>query len=169
MVTADVWSDQIRAFRLSLSVQGLRHHTVRNYVGPVERFAREAGDTTASQVGSAHVRDHTAALQRRNSPKTVHEAQRALRRFFRFLLEEGEVERDPTREMKLVRYRVDPQPTYTEAEVKRLLLVCNTKNRAGLRDRAIVTVLFDTGVRVGELVKTGEFHHFTKGKGRGGR
>jgi len=155
MDTADVWSVQIRAFRLYLTVGGLRHHTVRNYVGPVERFARQAGDTLASHVGSADIRDHTAVLQGRNSAKTVHEAQRALRRFFRFLLEEGEVEQDPTAELKLVRYRVDPQPTYTEAEVKRLLLVCNTKAREGLRDRALVTVLFDTGVRVGALVSMG--------------
>ena len=67
-------------------------------------------------------------------PKTVHEVQLGLRRFYRFLVQEGEVASDPTQGMKLARYRVDPQPTYTEAEVKRLLLVCNVKARAGLRD-----------------------------------
>ena len=54
--------------------------------------------------------------------------------------------------MKLVRYRIDPQQIYTEAEVKRLLAVCDPRKREGIRDRAIVTVLYDTGVREGELV-----------------
>ena len=57
--------------------------------------------------------------------------------------------------MKLVRYRVSPQPTYTEAEVNRLLTACNPKTREGIRDRALVTVLFDTGAREGELVSMG--------------
>ena len=54
--------------------------------------------------------------------------------------------------MTLVRYRVDPQPTYTEGEVKRLLAACDPSTREGIRDRAMVSVLFDTGVRQGELV-----------------
>jgi integrase/recombinase XerC/integrase/recombinase XerD len=91
-------------------------------------------------------------LQERVAPKTVYEAQLALRRFFRFLLREGETSVDPTLPVKLTRYRVDPQPTYTPAEVKRLLLACNTSSPNGLRDRALVMTLFDTGVREGELV-----------------
>jgi integrase len=57
--------------------------------------------------------------------------------------------------MKLARYKVRPQPTYSEAEVKRLLLACAPKTRTGLRDRALIMVLFDTGVREGELVSMG--------------
>ena len=57
--------------------------------------------------------------------------------------------------MKLTRYRVDPQPTYTDAEVKRLLLACNMRVHIGVRDRALVMVLYDTGVREGELVSMG--------------
>jgi len=64
-------------------------------------------------------------LQGRRSAKTVYEAQLGLRRFFRFLVREGEIEADPTSNMQLTRYRVDPQPTYSSAKVKRLLLACN--------------------------------------------
>ena len=55
-------------------------------------------------------------MQERRSAKTVYEAQIALRRFFRFLVREGELSQEPSRDIKLTRYRVDPQPTYTEAE-----------------------------------------------------
>ena len=132
MDTAAVWSAQVRGFRLALMVEGLRPHTIRNYVGPVERFAQELSDTLPQRVSPADIRLFTASLQERVSAKTVHEAQRGLRRFFRFLLEEAEIKSDPMREMKLVRYHVAPQPTYTEAEVKRLLLVLHTPVFSGI-------------------------------------
>ena len=145
----------IRAFRLALTVEGLRPRTVQNYVSSAEQFAAYLGDHPLRGVKAPDIREFTVIAQERLAAKTVHELQLGLRRFFRFLLQEREIRRDPTREMKLVRYRVDPQPTYTEAEVKRLLMVCNPRMRNGLRDRAMVMVLFDTGVRQGELVSMG--------------
>jgi integrase/recombinase XerC len=95
------------------------------------------------------------ALGRTVVPKTVTEAQLGLRRFFKFLVAEGEIKSDPSQEIRLVRYRVDPQPTYTPIEVSLLLAACPSSTSMGARDSALVTVLFDTGVRVGELVSMG--------------
>ena len=65
--------------------------------------------------------------------------------------------------MKLVRYRVNPQPTYSGDEVKRILAACDTRTREGIRERALVMDLFDTGVREGELVVSQLWNR--KGKG----
>ena len=153
MDTAVGSSVPTRGFRLALTVEGLKPHTVDNYVRDVERFASHHQDL--QKATSTDVRAYILTLQERRSPKTVYETQLGLRRFYRFLLREGDIDRDPTATMKLVRYRVDPQPTYSPAEVKRLLLACNMRTREGLRDRAMVMVLFDTGVREGELVSMG--------------
>ena len=126
--------------------------TLANYVRDVERFAAHCNGRDPASVTSADVRAYVLDLLGRRSAKTVYEAQLALRRFFRFLTREGEIDKDPTRAMKLTRYRVDPQPTYSDAEVKRLLMTCSTQTLNGLRDRALVMVLYDTGVREGELV-----------------
>lgn len=155
MDTATGYPVLIRAFRLALTVEGLRPRTVQNYVGSAQQFAAHLGDKPLRAVKPSDIREFTVTAQMRLAAKTVHELQLGLRRFFRFLVQEGEVRRDPTRDMKLVRYRVDPQPTYTEAEVKRLLMVCNPRMRNGLRDRSMVMVLFDTGVREGELISMG--------------
>ena len=152
MNTAVGYPVLIRGFRLALTVEGLKPHTIDNYNRDVERFTAHHSCLSPQSTTSAHIRDFIATLQGNCAPKTVYEAQLAVRRFFRFLLREGEISRDPTDNMKLVRYRVDPQPTYTAAEVKRLLLSCNMRTKEGLRDRAMVMVLFDTGVREGELV-----------------
>ena len=155
MFTAVGYQVLIRGFRLALSVEGLRPHTIDNYVRDVERFAASHEGVDPQAVSSTHVRAYVLDLKVRLAPKTVYEAQLALRRFFRFLVREGDIQRDPTENMKLTRYRVDPQPTYTDAEVKRLLLACNMKAHTGIRDRALVMVLYDTGVREGELVSMG--------------
>lgn len=122
MDTAFGYSVLVRGFRLALSVEGLKPHTINCYVRDVERFAayQEASDPL-----SVTATDIRAYLQGRRSAKTVYEAQLGLRRFFRFLVREGEIEADPTSNMQLTRYRVDPQLTYSSAKVKRLLLACN--------------------------------------------
>ena len=155
MQTAVGFPVLIRAFRLALTVEGLRPHTVYNYTRDAERLATYFESRTPKSISASDIRAYVVTLQERFAPKTVHEAQLAFRRFFRYLFREGEIRRDPTSDMKLMRYRVNPQPTYTEAEVRRLLAVCEQRTREGVRDRALVTVLFDTGAREGEIVSMG--------------
>ena len=145
----------IRAFRLNLTIEGLRPRTIQNYVRDVERFTRSLNGKSPRSTAISHIRAYVLELQDRCAAKTVNEAQLALRRFFRFLVIEGEIGHDPTKDVKLVRYRVDPQPTYTELEVKRLLRACDASSLEGLRNKAMLMVLFDTGVREGELVSMG--------------
>ena len=142
----------IRAFRLALQVDGLRPHTITNYVRDAERFARWMGERPQASTTPDDVRTFLSEFQVGHSPKTVHETQLGMRRFFRFLVTEGELGSDPSEHMKLARYRVKPQPTYTEGEVKQLLSACDASTPEGIRNRALVTTLFDTGVRAGELV-----------------
>jgi len=145
----------VRSFNLALSVEGLKPHTVDCYVRDVERLAAFHEALDLRTATSFDLREYFLSLSDSVSPKTVYEAQLAVKRFYKFLVREGEIERSPAAEVKLVRYRVDPQPTYTVAEVKRLLLACKATTPEGVRDRALVTVLFDTGVREGELVSMG--------------
>jgi integrase/recombinase XerD len=152
MDRAHGYSALVRAFRLGLTVQGLRPHTVQTYVRDVERFTSTLNGHQPKDITTSDIREYFITYQDGRSPKTVREAQLALRSFFRFLVSEGEMARDPTRDMKLAKYRVEPQPTYTEGEVKRLLMVCDGKSLEGVRNRAMVMVLFDTGVRESELL-----------------
>jgi integrase/recombinase XerD len=145
----------LKGFRLALAVEGLRPKTVNNYLRDAESFAKHFEDRSPRTISPGDIRAFVATLQEGHAPKTVREAQLALRRFFRFLVREGELRRDPTSDMKLTSFRVEPQPTYREAEVKRLLLACDSRTLEGVRDKALILTLFDTGVREGELVSMG--------------
>ena len=151
MNTAVGCSVLLRGFRLALSVEGLRPHTIGNYCRDVERLANYV-DKDPHTVSATDIREFTLQLQTELSPKTVHEAQLGIRRFFRFLVGEGDRQHDPTSTIKLTRYKVEPRPTYTPAEVTRLIIACPTNTLNGIRDRAMVLTLIDTGVREGELV-----------------
>ena len=140
------------SFELSLKADGLRPHTVSCYLRDVRRFWEFAQPEDPKSVTSDQIRKFVTSLKSKLSPKTVHETQMGLRRFFRFLIAEGELTADPSKPVRLTKYRVTPQPTYTLDEVKKLLSSCRVSTKEGVRNHAIISVLFDTGVRESELV-----------------
>ncbi len=141
-----------QSFQLALEADGLRPHTISCYLRDVRRFWAYAEPSEHTDVTSNDVRRWVKHLTTYLSPKTVKEAQMGLGRFFRFLIAEGEIKSNPTTTVKLTKSKVRPQPTYTVEEVKQLLRSCRMDSKEGVRNAAIISVLFDTGVREGELV-----------------
>ena len=75
----------------------------------------------------------------------------ALKIFFRFLATKGVVERDPTATMTLPRIERYLPETLNEMQVEQLIDSIETKHPLGLRDRAIVELLYASGLRISEL------------------
>src|SRR5207302_1857152 len=75
----------------------------------------------------------------------------ALKIFFRFLSSKGEVERDPTEALSLPRIERYLPETLNELQVEQLLNGIDTKAPHGLRDRAMVELLYASGLRISEL------------------
>ena len=149
---ADGYSELIQSFQLSLQVAGLKPQTIKHYTSDTKRFLENCSPVTPDHISPNQVREYLDSLRVRVSPKTVYEAQLALRKFFRFMSDEGEIKSNPCDGIKLPKYRVAPQPIYSVEEIKELLRSCLLKTSTGIRDYAMMTVLFDTGVRVGELI-----------------
>ena len=143
------------SFALSPKVEGLRPHTISCYVREVRRLGERTDWIGPANIKTDHIRSYIDWLSGPVKPKTVAAAQLGLRRYFRFLIDEKEIEQDPSACIKLVRFRTDPQPTYTNYEIQKLISACDQSTQNGVRDQAMITVLFDTGVRVGELVSRG--------------
>ena len=76
----------------------------------------------------------------------------SLKRFYQYCLREGQVEADPTLKLDSPK-RVPRFPkTLTEADVEALLAAPDVNEPLGLRDRAMLEVLYASGLRVSELV-----------------
>jgi len=65
----------------------------------------------------------------------------------------GYVEQSPFANIKKVRLPLKIVQPFSPDDVLRLFDCCDNRNPIGLRDRAILLVLLDTGIRVGELVR----------------
>jgi integrase/recombinase XerD len=75
----------------------------------------------------------------------------ALKIFFRFLAGKGEIERDPTEALSLPRIERYLPETLNELQVEQLLNGIDTKAPLGLRDRAMIELLYASGLRISEL------------------
>src|SRR6266849_6715685 len=75
----------------------------------------------------------------------------ALKIFFRFLAGKGMVNRDPTQGLALPRIERYLPETLNELQVGQLIERIDTKVPLGLRNRAMVEVLYASGLRISEL------------------
>ncbi|MCH7739765.1 MAG: site-specific integrase [Chloroflexi bacterium] len=91
MDTAVGCSPLIKSFQLSLIADGLKPHTISCYIRDVERFLNYFGKSDPLLVTPDDTREFVSWMQSERSAKTVHESQLAIRRFYKFLVREGEV------------------------------------------------------------------------------
>lgn len=75
-----------------------------------------------------------------------------LRRFYRWAIRDSRVVQDPTVRLKGARQPPRFPKSLSEEQVEALLRAPDTDNNRGLRDRAMLELLYATGLRVSELV-----------------
>ena len=152
-----LWRRALQLYLEGLSVErGLSRNTVDGYRNDLTRLgealAKAGGrDLLTADAGSlsAHLRD----LQRQGlSPRSISRALSALRGFYAHLVATGERADDPAVNL-LPPKQWRPLPkVLTEDEVEALLAAPDVATPLGLRDRAMMELLYATGLRVSELV-----------------
>ncbi|WP_303901017.1 site-specific tyrosine recombinase XerD [Thiohalomonas denitrificans] len=85
-------------------------------------------------------------------PRSTARLLSSVRRFFRYLVREGRLDEDPSARIDAPQLGRGLPKSLTEEEVERLLLAPDVGTALGLRDRAMLEVLYASGLRVSELV-----------------
>jgi len=85
-------------------------------------------------------------------PRSTARQLSSFRRFFRYIMREGIRDSDPTAEIEMPRIGRSLPKSLTEDEVDALLQAPNTDEPLGHRDRAMLELLYATGLRVSELI-----------------
>ncbi len=85
-------------------------------------------------------------------PRSTARQLSSFRRFYRYLLREGTIADDPTAEIAMPKIGRSLPQSLTEDEVDALLAAPNVSEPLGNRDRAMLELLYATGVRVSELI-----------------
>jgi integrase/recombinase XerD len=135
--------------------KGLAANTVLAYRQDLIKFAAflVRKGLTWGQADREVARQFLEHLHRLNlSPRAIARHVVSLRGCYQFLLREGQVSRDPTAEIDPPRVSQALPKYLATAEVDKLLTQPDLSTPAGLRDRAMIEVLYATGMRVSELV-----------------
>ena len=139
-------------------VRGRSEATIRSQEGSLrvfEGFLGGIGATDVRAVTEGTVRAYAAWLQKRGGTvATQHVRLLALRRFFEHLLGADAVLVNPCAGFTLPTLpdRL-PRNVLTRAQAKRVLDAPDTATKGGLRDRAILELLYSTGLRLGEVAR----------------
>ena len=126
-------------------------HTVASYCSEVRDFF-EASGASPSEAGADAVMDYLAERSGKVSKRTQAHILSSLRSFFDWMILESERKDnpcDPVEAPKLGRYL---PAVLSEEEVTAILESVNLSDWMGLRDRAILEVLYGCGLRVSEAV-----------------
>jgi integrase/recombinase XerD len=137
--------------------RGMAGNTVAAYGRDLRRLAAWLGERGGGRDLLTATRDDLAAhardLRRRGlAPRSLRRALSALRGFYGQLAAAGERADDPAADLVAPRLLRKLPKVLTEDEVERLIAAPDTATSLGLRDRAMIEVLYATGLRVSELV-----------------
>jgi integrase/recombinase XerD len=146
----------IRSFLSYLRVEkALSQNTIDAYRRDLEKFsefATERGLGKAPQVKRADVVDFLASLYlRKLDARSVARHLVSLRQFFRFLLSEELIPEDPVVTVESPKFRQSLPQFLSVEEVDRLLAQPDVSSALGLRDKAMIELLYSAGLRVSEL------------------
>jgi len=137
--------------------KGLSRNTIEAYSHDLRRFVdhlQGKGIQDIRKAGKLDVRAFLLTLKRQGlSSKTVARNLVVLRTFFRFLIQEGNLEASPAEELDSPAFAKKLPEILTLKEIERLLDQPNPQTLLGMRDRAMLELLYATGMRVSELVQ----------------
>jgi len=174
------WAAVARDFRAWMKYRNLAESTQRIYTSAVRELAAfltaqgkpAAPSRVARRDIEAFVRHRLASVK----PATVSADFRALQQFFKWLVREEEIDRNPMLGAEAPIVPEQPVAVLAVEQLRALLDVCKGNDLVSRRDNAIIRLLIDTGGRLGEIgaltVDDVDFDAgvcYVVGKGRRGR
>jgi len=133
---------------------GLSKNTLQSYRLDLAAFALWAQTQHKSllAIDKADIQQYLAVRFPQCKPRSIGRLIASLRRFYRYCLRENKISVDPTLQIESPKLPRSLPKSLNEDEVLALLNAPNLNEPAGLRDRAMLELLYACGLRVSELV-----------------
>jgi integrase/recombinase XerD len=163
-------ADLVQAYLSDLEVRGYKPKTLSGYSTNLKTFARWAAETGAEQLSHfdadlaksyiRHLHDKPRWSERHYkkvvngvvAPAAIRNYVRDLKTFAAWLAEEQYTDENRLASVRLPKADETPIEPYTDDELARIFGCLNTADPFDLRDYVVLHTLWDTGMRVGELV-----------------
>lgn len=147
--------DLIPSWTRSLRARNKSPKTIRGYRETAEIFLvflRDRGmPTTLDKLTREHCESFIEDQLARWKPTTALTRHQALRQFFLFAIEEGELRESPMARMRPPSIPEVPVPVVSDDDLKKLLKACDGATYEDRRDLAIFRLFIDTGCRLSEV------------------
>jgi site-specific recombinase XerD len=142
----------LRSYIRSLKYQNRSQRTIDSYVETIKQLADTLPEWKHFEdVEQADIEDYITKYAIDHTPGGVAVRFRSLRAFFSWMVLEEIIENSPMRKLKQPYVPEVPVDVISKADITKLLKVCSGRDFESRRDTALVLVMYDCGVRVGEL------------------
>ncbi len=142
-------------FNFLVSVKKASENTLLSYKRDINNYIDFLEDTDQHIVSSngTTVLDYLMGLQKSGkSASTVSRSLASIRSMYRFLQNEGVISVDPTQQLHSLKNEKKLPEVLTNEEIDRLLAQPDTDELKGCRDKAMLELLYATGMRVSEMI-----------------
>lgn len=151
-------NNHVQAFIAYLQIEkNYSPYTIEFYTQDINQFFHFMKDQVIDQledVSPSDVRIYlTELFSKQLARKTIARKISSLRSFYRFLLREKIVENNPFSAVSIPKLEKRLPDFFYEEELQQLFLSCDTNTPLGLRNKALLELLYATGIRVGECTK----------------
>lgn len=136
-------------------IRGMAHNTVQSYRYDLTHFSGYLAKEQVSfeEVSQANILDYFGTLREKgDTARTTSRHLAAIRCFYRYLLQEHVIQVDPTSNLESPRLEKHLPRILSIKEVDLLLALPKSGTIAGLRDRAMLELMYATGMRVSEVI-----------------
>lgn len=140
----------VSAFLAYCRSKNLSTKTVDYYAARLLAFKRYAGKRSPAGITAAVVREFLTHEKEANSAATANHSLCTLRVFLGFLYAEGFLESNPAASVAKLKVKKRVIETFSPEQIEAVLRTCG-RNFLGIRDRAVILTLLDTGIRASEL------------------
>ncbi len=138
------------------NVRHKAENTIESYKRDVKQYIAyldNSGVKDLSATTKTTVLSYLLELQKEGrASSTVSRTLASLRSFYVFMLQNGTVKTDPTTNLEAPHVEKKPPQILTSAEVELLMEQPDLSDKKGRRDKAMLELLYATGIRVSELI-----------------
>ncbi len=145
----------LKEFLLECDIRNYTPKTIKGYRNALEPFVRYLGAegiTEIEDILPAHIKKFFYNLQKAGRKSSyINGLHKAMRSWFKYLEAEGYISKNPIQNIGWAKEEKLVIQTFTKDEVRRMLVAYKGNSYMDIRNRLIIAVLLDTGIRCSEL------------------